>query len=74
MPAATQWDLMAAAWKLLWPVLAELIRQAAQGSVMHNDDTSMRILRLAREPGDKHETFCPDCQFSGSSILFWNRL
>jgi hypothetical protein len=53
LPAATQWDLMAAAWKLLWPVLGELIRQAAQGSVMHNDDTGMRILRLAREPGDK---------------------
>jgi transposase len=35
------------------PALEELIRQAAQGSVMHNDDTSMRILRLAREPGDK---------------------
>ncbi len=53
LPGATQWDLMAAAWKLLWPVLGELIRQAAQGSVMHNDDTSMRILRLTREPGDK---------------------
>jgi len=53
LPATTQWDVMAAAWKLLWPVLGELIRQAAQGSVMHNDDTGMRILRLAREPGDK---------------------
>jgi transposase len=53
LPASTEWDLMAAAWKLLWPVLAELIRQAAQGSVMHNDDTGMRILRLSREPGDK---------------------
>jgi transposase len=53
LPATTQWDLMAAAAKLLWPVLEELIRQAAQGSVMHNDDTGMRILRLAREPGDK---------------------
>ena len=53
LPAATQWDLMAAAAKLLWPALQELIRQAAQGSVMHNDDTGMRILRLAREPGDK---------------------
>jgi len=30
-----------------------LIRQAAQGEVLHNDDTSMRILRLAREPSDK---------------------
>jgi transposase len=53
LPAATQWELMAAAAKLLRPILEELIRQAAQGSVLHNDDTSMRILRLLREPGDK---------------------
>jgi len=31
----------------------ELIRQAAQGEVVHNDDTSMRVLRLAREPSDE---------------------
>ena len=53
LPAATQWDLMAAAAELIRPALEELIRQAAQGSVMHNDDTGMRILRLTREPGDK---------------------
>ena len=35
------------------PALEELIRQAAQGEVLHNDDTSMRVLRLAREPSDK---------------------
>jgi transposase len=53
LPATTQWDLMAAAAQRIRLVLDELIRQAAQGSVMHNDDTSMRILRLTREPGDK---------------------
>ena len=53
LPATTQWDLMAAAAQLMRPALDELIRQAAQGSVMHNDDTSMRILRLTREPGDQ---------------------
>jgi len=53
LPATTQWELLEAAAKLIRPVLEELIRQAAQGSVMHNDDTGMRILRLAREPGDK---------------------
>ncbi len=53
LPSTTQWELMEAAAKLIWPVLAELIRQAAQGSVMHNDDTGMRILRLAREPDNK---------------------
>jgi hypothetical protein len=30
-----------------------LIRQAAQGEVLHNDDTGMRVLRLAREPDDE---------------------
>ena len=52
LPAATQWELMEAAAKLIKPVLDELIRQAAQGSVMHNDDTSMRILTLARSTND----------------------
>jgi transposase len=53
LPAATQWELMEAAAKPLRSALEELIRQAAQGSVMHNDDTGMRILQLTREPGDK---------------------
>jgi transposase len=53
LPATTQWDLMAAGAKRIRPALEELIRQAAQGRVMHNDDTGMRILRLTREPGDK---------------------
>jgi hypothetical protein len=52
LPAATQWELMEAAAKLIKPVLDELIRQAAQGSVMHNDDTGMRILTLARGTDD----------------------
>jgi transposase len=53
LAATTQWGLVAAAAQLMRPVLEALIRLAAQGSVMHNDDTSMRILRLTRETGDK---------------------
>ncbi|HMC58572.1 MAG TPA: IS66 family transposase [Candidatus Solibacter sp.] len=53
LPAATQWELMEAAARPMRPVLDELIRQAAQGSVIHNDDTSVCILQLTREPGDK---------------------
>ena len=52
LPATTQWELMEAAAKLLKPVMDELIRMAAQGSVMHNDDTGMRILQMARGGGD----------------------
>ena len=53
LPAATQWELLVAAAQWIGPVLEELTRQAAQGGVLHNDDTGMRILRLTREPDDK---------------------
>jgi transposase len=51
LPAATQWELVEEKAESLRPALEELIRQAAQGEVAHNDDTGMRILKLAREPG-----------------------
>jgi transposase len=51
-PAATQWELMESAAGSLEPILDEWIRQAAQGSVVHNDDTGMRILKLVRNTGD----------------------
>jgi len=38
--------------ELLKPVRDELIRQAAQGELLHNDDTSVRILNLERPEGD----------------------
>ncbi|HXI38491.1 MAG TPA: IS66 family transposase [Bryobacteraceae bacterium] len=52
LPAATQWELMEPAADLLEPIMVELIRQAAQGSVVHNDDTGMRILKLVRNTDD----------------------
>jgi len=53
LPAATQWGVADKAAQLIRPGYDELIRQAAQGEVMHNDDTGARILRLAREPSDE---------------------
>src|SRR5262245_10605356 len=52
LPAATPWEIVEEAAELVQPARDELIRQAAQGQVVHNDDTSMRVLRLAREPVD----------------------
>lgn len=46
LPASTQWDLAEACAKALEPVFQELVRLAAQGEVLHNDDTSMEILAL----------------------------
>jgi hypothetical protein len=52
LPAATQWGVVEKAALGLRPAYDEYIRQAARGEVVHNDDTGMRILRLAREPAD----------------------
>ncbi len=52
LPASTQWEIAAESAELLQPAWQELIRQAAQGEVIYNDDTRMRVLHLAREPSD----------------------
>jgi len=47
LPAATQWDIVHHSGSQLRPALEELIRQAAQGQVVHNDDTTMKVLALS---------------------------
>ena len=53
LAAATQWEIVEEAAEVIKPARDELIRQAAQGEVLHNDDTGMRVLKLERDPGDK---------------------
>ena len=48
LPAATQCEIVAEAAAAIQPAMAELIRQAAQGEVLHNDDTTMPVLALRR--------------------------
>jgi transposase len=52
LPASTQWEIVEDQAEVIQAARDELIRQAAQGEVLHNDDTGMRVLRLAREPSD----------------------
>lgn len=49
LPASTQWDVVQEAAEDLAPVYEELVRVAAQGEVLHNDDSSMRVLSLMKE-------------------------
>ena len=49
LPASTQWELVDGGASVMAPVHQELIRQAAQGEVVYNDDTTVKILELARE-------------------------
>lgn len=53
LPAATQWEIVQEVAELIKPARDELIRQAAQGKVLHNDDTSMKVLQMKREPDDE---------------------
>lgn len=49
LPASTQWGIVEEVAELIQPAHDELIRQAAQGEVLHNDDTGMKVLSLRRE-------------------------
>lgn len=46
LPAATQWDILADCARVFVPIHETLILAAAAGKVVHNDDTSMKILNL----------------------------
>ena len=49
LPAATQWDLVNKALPKLVAAHEQMIDQAAQGIVVHNDDTTMKLLELTAE-------------------------
>jgi transposase len=52
LPAATQWEIVRDSADQITPIFEVLIRAAAQGRVLHNDDTGMKVLSLAtrKEP------------------------
>lgn len=49
LAASTQWDIVAAQAERVEPVFAELVQQAAQGDVVYNDDTTIKILAVMGE-------------------------
>jgi hypothetical protein len=59
LPASTQWDIVEDVAKRIEPAHEELIRQAAQGDVLYNDDTTVKILELMGKRG-KPEGFPED--------------
>ena len=46
LPASTQWDIVALAAGVIEPVHEALIHTAAQGELVHNDDTPAKVLAL----------------------------
>ncbi len=69
LPASTQWQMVKDAAEAIEPAWEELVREAAQGEVLHNDDTTAVILENVRErrkrepaedasePGERTGTF-----------------
>ena len=49
LPASTQWELVSEHSQRLQAAYQELVRQAAQGDVLHTDDTTMKILEFVGE-------------------------
>ena len=56
LPASTQWEIVEKTADKIHPVYSELIRQAAQGEVLYNDDTTMKILANLKKPEVDSET------------------
>jgi len=49
LPDATQWDIAERVANRVHPVHLELVRQSAQGEIIHHDDTPMKVLELMKE-------------------------
>ena len=49
LAASTQWEIVDQIADRIYPVYPELNYQAAQGDVVYNDDTTMKILELMKE-------------------------
>lgn len=49
LPSSTQWDLLYAASLILAPAYEALVDQAAQGELIHNDDTTMKVLSYLKD-------------------------
>lgn len=49
LPVSTGWDKSEEAADKIYPAFEELKRQGAQGDILHNDDTGMKILEVMEE-------------------------
>jgi transposase len=49
LPVSTAWDKSEEGADKIYPAFEELKRQAAQGDILHNDDTGMKVRSLMKE-------------------------
>ena len=61
LPSATQWEIVRDSATELEPAYRELVKRAAQGEVVHNDDTPMKILDRMGKCGRRRWAGAPRC-------------
>ncbi len=66
LPSSTQWDLLYAASLILVPAYEGLIDKAAQGELIHNDDTTMKILSFLKDPESERKGI-----FTTGLVSYW---
>jgi transposase len=49
LPSSTQWEIVESVADAIYPAFDELKSQGAQGEIVHNDDTVMKVLSLMKE-------------------------
>ena len=72
LPASTQWDILTDCVGVFVGIHETLIRAAAQGKVVHNDDTTMKVLGLA--PAPKEPTNSDSAPVPGRTGVFTREL
>jgi len=50
LPAATQWEIVEQVADRIEPVFEDMVHGAAQGRLLHNDDTTMKVLEFCNRP------------------------
>ena len=68
LPASTQWEVVRDAARRYADVYAELIHQAADGQVLYNDDTTMKVLEL--DDAERRQELDTDGDFEGRTGTF----
>jgi transposase len=68
LPASTQWEVVRDAARRYDALYSELIQQAANGQILYNDDTTMKVLEL-EDPARRKE-LDTDGDFEGRTGVF----
>lgn len=68
LPASTQWEVVRDAARRYAALYSELIHHAADGQVIYNDDTTMKVLEL--EDPERRKELDTDGDFEGRTGIF----